>query len=675
MYPSREFEPLSTSLEETWENFVHTGSHEPGKVRPEISQSWVRCYKARVDPFGNCGVSVLHRHTVDELRNSHAELLEIARPFMNRLYEIIAGSKLVVFLSDENGVILESIGDHEVKYSASKVNLVTGTNWNEEKVGTNGIGTALKLKVPIQISGKEHYCAKLHRWTCSAAPIINDQSEIIGVLQVSGPSREVHLHTLGMVVASVEAICGQIRIKKKNNELKKINHSLNQIFHTMSDGAMITDKDGVISQINKAGKQIFGEDTEGQSIKEILSNRPELWNNLYNGISYSDVELMLTSPKGSFHCLITGTPFKGDNGKTDGAVVFLNQIKNVKKLVNHFSGAQASFNFSDIIGSSEELMQAVNTAKGAAQCTSNVLIYGESGTGKELFAQSIHNDSPRSAGPFIAMNCAAFPRELIASELFGYTDGAFTGARRGGRPGKFEMADGGTLFLDEIGDMPIDQQAMLLRVLQEKKITRIGGDHLIPINVRFVCATNKNLLEEISKGNFRTDLYYRLNVIRVKIPPLKDRMKDLRDLFSHLLAKICQRQGRCIHSVSEKLMQHLQRYDWPGNVRELENVIEKMLSIDLGATELGIEHLPTRIVEMQKAPAVCSSPFYPNPNHDHEHKKKEMSDFILEKELLIKLLTTHKGNISRVAKEMSLSRNTVYRKMNFYKISKEQLFR
>lgn len=674
MYSRRISESSGDFLEKAWEQFILTGAHEQGRIRPEISQSWTRCFKAEVDPYGKCCSSILNNRSVAELRRHHAELLEIAKPFMDKLYEFIAGSRLVVFLSDENGVILESIGDYEVKDSASKVNLVTGTDWKEEEVGTNGIGTSLKLRIPIQISGREHYCARLHHWTCSAAPIVENDGRIIGVLQVSGPSDEVHLHTLGMVVAAVEAIRDQIRIKKKNNELNRLNHSLNKIFNTMSDGALITNREGFISQINKSGKDILGADIEGESIKKILSGNPGMWQDLGSGKAYSDVEQIMETPKGSVHCLVTGTPLKDGTGKTDGAVIFFNQLKNVKKLVNRFSGAQASFNFSDIVGSSSELQEAINTAKGAAPGTSNILITGESGTGKELFAQSIHNHSPRRNGPFIAMNCAAFPRELIASELFGYSDGAFTGARRGGRPGKFEMADGGTLFLDEIGDMPIDQQAMLLRVLQDRKINRIGGDHVIPVNARIVCATNRNLMEEVRKGNFRADLYYRLNVIQVRIPPLRERIRDLRELFNHLLEKISKRQGRCIGFVSEKLMQHLQRHEWPGNIRELENVIEKMLSSDLEAVNLGIEHLPNRIAAKQKGPAVCSSPFYPNPERESDRRKKEMSDLIMEKELLISLLSAHKGNISRVAREMNLSRNTVYRKMHFYKISREQLF-
>ncbi|OIQ50575.1 Acetoin dehydrogenase operon transcriptional activator AcoR [Pseudodesulfovibrio hydrargyri] len=662
------------TLESAWNQFVRTGSIQPGAVRSEILRSWQRCHEARVNPCGGNGRFARERRIVEQARRSHTELLAIAKPFMDRLYRFVAGSRLVVFLSDESGVILECIGDHEIKDNASKVNLVAGTDWREEAVGTNGIGTAIKLRGPIQISGMEHYCARLHSWTCSAAPIFNDCGEMIGVLQVSGPSSEVHLHTLGMVVAAVEAIRDQIRIRKKNLELNRLNGSLNKIFHIMSDGALITDGDGAISHVNRAGESLLGPGVEGKPIEQVLSGNPLIWKRLRHGEAYTDVEQIIDTPRGCVHCLVTGTTLRNDTGDPNGAVVFFNRINKVKKLVNRLSGAMASFGFSDIIGSSLKLREAIRAAKGAAAGTSNVLILGESGTGKELFAQAIHNHSPRRDGPFVALNCAALPRELIASELFGYTDGAFTGSKKGGRPGKFEMADGGTLFLDEIGDMPLDQQAILLRVLQDRTIIRIGGDHVIPVNVRFVCATNKDLLEEVQKGNFRMDLYYRLNVLPVKVPPLRERIGDLDGLFHHLLDKICARQGRHIEHVSEKMLQQLARHDWPGNVRELENVIEKMLNADHDATRLAFRHLPERISGRNMGPAVCSSPFYPSQERHFGRREKEMTDLLREKELILKLLSGHGGNVSKVAREMGLSRNTIYRKMRFYRISKEQVF-
>ncbi|MEA4925759.1 MAG: sigma-54-dependent Fis family transcriptional regulator [Syntrophomonadaceae bacterium] len=659
------------ALTKAWQQFIADGELEPVGVRPEILESWQRCYAAGVDPHDGMSHRILEQHELDRLQASRADLIEIAGYFMNRLYEFVAGSGFIVFLSDERGFIMNSVGDYEILDNALKVKLMTGTGWMEEEVGTNGIGTALKLKRPIQISGQEHYCEMLHSWTCSASPIFNDDGQIIGALQMSGPSHAVHMHTLGMVVAAVAAIRDHIRVRKQNQALNVLNSSLQNIFGTMSDGAIMVDRQGVVKQINPVGEQILGHNLIGQSIKGLLGQDPRTCNVLAKGQSYTDVEVRVDNKRHNFHCLFTGIPIKDESGEVTGAVIFFNPIHNVKRLINRFNGAQATFRFRDIIGESPKLKEAIRMAAQAAANVSNVLIVGESGTGKELFAQAIHNYSPCHKGPFVAVNCAAIPRELIASELFGYSEGAFTGARRGGRPGKFEMASGGTLFLDEIGDMPLDQQVTLLRVLQERKINRIGGDQIIPVDVRVICATNKDLIDEVKQGNFRQDLYYRLNVILIPVPPLRERQGDISLLFNHLLKKIAEKAHAQIDTVQPGITKCLEDYSWPGNVRELENVVEKMINSATGRT-ISFEQLPPEITGIQLPPAYSepvpsssSSPTGPRP------RSKGMPELLARRSTFMEILTRHKGNISRVAKEMGVSRNTVYRRMQFYEISRE----
>jgi len=666
-----ELEKSDNILTTSWRRFIDSGNIDLGAVRPEILQSWQRCYNAGVNPYDGTSHLILKQYELEQLRMKNRGLMEVAWHFMVRLYEFVAGSGFVVFLSDERGFIMESIGDYEILDDAAKVNLMTGTGWMEEEVGTNGIGTVLKLEKPVQVSGQEHYCEMLHPWTCSAAPIFNDDGQIIGALQMSGPSNAVHLHTLGMVVASVEAIRDQIRIKQQNQSLTVLNSSLQNIFQTMSDGAIIVNRQGLIKQINPVGEQILGHNLLGRSIEYLFGKVPKTDEVLESGKAYTDIEVRVDTPQNYFHCLVTGMPIKDEKGDVTGAVIFFNPINKVKRLINRFNGAEATFHFEDIIGESPNLKEAIQVASQAASNVSNVLIVGESGTGKELFAQSIHNYSPRRKGPFVALNCAAIPRELIASELFGYSEGAFTGARRGGRPGKFEMASGGTLFLDEIGDMPLDQQVTLLRVLQERKIIRIGGDQVIPVDVRVICATNKNLKEEVEKGNFREDLYYRLNVILVSTPTLRERKEDIGILFHYLLKKITENRHTRIDNVQPEVIECLQNYSWPGNVRELENVVEKMINSASG-TVLSYEHLPPEMARLQSTPAItepsCSSPIV------GVGSVRGMTGLMEERSMIMELLTRHKGNISRVAKEMGVSRNTVYRKMQFYEISREYNF-
>ncbi|MGB9791621.1 MAG: sigma-54-dependent Fis family transcriptional regulator, partial [Thermacetogeniaceae bacterium] len=462
-----------TDVALAWMKFGTTGEIDVDAVRPEIAESWKRCYKAGVNPYDGICRDILEASELEKLLEKHKDLIEIARPFMTNLYQFFKGSGYIVMLTDNRGYIIEAFGDDSTLKNAIGLNFIKGANWTEESVGTNAIGTALVLKKPIQVSGPEHYCCKHHPWTCSAAPIFDHEGNVMGILDLSGPSDEAHLHTLGMVVAAVEAIREQMLLRQKNRELTLANNQLRSIIQSMSDGVIAFDARGMVTQVNPAAEQIIGRrgsDLIGRSVKEILGDRSYFIDQLLDEHdSFSEAEVIVDSLGGMIHCLISGKPILDDCGVITGGLIFVRPIEKVQKLVNRFSGAQATFYFKDIIGESAGIKEAIKMAALAASSMSTVLLQGESGTGKELFAQAIHNHSPRRRGPFVAVNCGAIPRELIASELFGYEEGAFTGAKRGGRPGKFELASGGTLFLDEIGEMPLEQQVALLRVLQEKK--------------------------------------------------------------------------------------------------------------------------------------------------------------------------------------------------------------
>jgi sigma-54 dependent transcriptional regulator, acetoin dehydrogenase operon transcriptional activator AcoR len=311
---------------------------------------------------------------------------------------------------------------------------------------------------------------------------------------------------------------------------------------------------------------------------------------------------------------------------------------------------QAYYTFDKIITVSEKFMKTVEYSKKIADSKSTVLIMGESGTGKELFAQSIHNYSNRMDEPFIAVNCGAIPRELIESELFGYEEGAFTGAKKGGYAGKFEMADEGTIFLDEIGEMPLDMQTKLLRVIEEGTISRIGSTMTIKVNARIIGATNRDLAEEVKKGNFRKDLYYRLNVVPINLMPLRERREDITPLVKILMQRLSSKLGKHEVEIPEEYMKYLTNYDWPGNVRELENVLELMINT---------ETIPGYILSNN-----CASPDeYVEINEDCYR-----IDFV-EKQHIIKVLSKLSNNITMAAKALGVSRCTLYRKMKEYGIS------
>ncbi|MDP7421063.1 MAG: sigma 54-interacting transcriptional regulator [bacterium] len=323
-------------------------------------------------------------------------------------------------------------------------------------------------------------------------------------------------------------------------------------------------------------------------------------------------------------------------------------------------GTHARLTFSDIIGVSKGIKQAIRTGKLATRRSTTVLIKGESGVGKDVFAQAIHNESG-SNRPFVAVNCAALPRELMESELFGYMGGSFTGAAPGGRPGKFELADGGTIFLDEIGELPLSLQPKLLRVLQTKEITRIGAECSKPVQVKVIAATKQDLEEKVREGSFRDDLFYRLNVITMRIPPLRERGDDVPLLVKHFLSKICPSIGIPCPEVDDPVMEALTRCMWPGNVRQLENVIEREL-LYLPAGERILKHIPDEVLRPDSSIDQCgegSVRVFPGDDLSLRAKEKQM---------IIQAIERARGNTAAASRMLGISRATLYRKMERYGI-------
>lgn len=320
----------------------------------------------------------------------------------------------------------------------------------------------------------------------------------------------------------------------------------------------------------------------------------------------------------------------------------------------------ARYSWENIIGESEKMKRAKFLARKAAASDSNVLLLGESGTGKELFAHAIHNDSRRNNFPFVKINCAAIPSELLESELFGYEEGAFTGAKRGGKIGKFELANKGTIFLDEISEMPLGMQAKILRVLQEKEIDRVGGITPIPVDVRIIAATNKDLKKLVKENKFREDLYYRINVMTIEIPPLRERLEDIEVLANYLLKKLSNQMGKYICGISNEAVELLKGYSWPGNVRELENVLERAINLT-DSDYISQEHLPIYIT----GPEAKKQRFLTDRTFDYSLKKVVEQ---AEKEAIKDCLRYTKGNKRLAAKILKISRSRLYEKLKKYNL-------
>jgi transcriptional regulator with PAS, ATPase and Fis domain len=345
---------------------------------------------------------------------------------------------------------------------------------------------------------------------------------------------------------------------------------------------------------------------------------------------------------------LSAYPIFGADGSSREIVFVLKDVKKMRRLANKVTGSLAVYTFDKIIGRSPTFIQTVNFAKKIADSKSTILLMGESGTGKEVFAQSIQNYSNRKEEPFVALNCGAIPKNLIESELFGYVGGAFTGAKSEGHPGKFEIADGGTLFLDEIGEMPYELQTRLLRVIEEGNVRRIGGNREIPVDVRIIAATNKNLKGEVEKGNFRKDLYYRLNVLPLRLPALRERKEDIPLLIDYFMERKSKRLNRKKVNIPPAYMERLINYEWPGNIRELENFVELIINTETIPGEINPEI----------------------PGKEGSTEIKATLTLAEVEELHIRsTLEECSFNISRSSELLGISRNTLYRKLELYRIN------
>ncbi|MDR3560282.1 MAG: sigma-54-dependent Fis family transcriptional regulator [Negativicutes bacterium] len=645
-----------------WEDFVlkKVTSREVFKdINPTILQSWLRCQEYGLNPLDLPSILPLSEPDILERQCRQQRLIEIAKPFLEKLYEIVKGSGFVVLLLDHEACVMELVGDQEILDRHSHFRI--GECWNEETKGTNAMGLVKIEQRPLQVLAMEHYSKVNHWLTCSAAPIRGENDEMIGIIDVSGDCRHTHAHTLGMVVAASQAIENQLRLEAANAEITQSYNNIAAIIESMSEGLISFDNDGRITKANPLALKILSiyiDKWQGESLSDALANPGIVQDILNRRRKINDQEVFFDTSRGRVHALLCGRPIFDQRQEICGGVITLREIDNVHRLVTKMVGAVARFTFDDIVGASANLASAVKIAKTVAPSMSSVFLLGESGTGKEMFAQSIHNASPRAKRPFVAINCGAVPRELIESELFGYDEGAFTGAKRGGRPGKFEWANGGTIFLDEVGDMPLETQTSLLRVLQEKQVVRIGGYKPIPVNVRVIAATNRNVTEEVRKGNLRWDLYYRLNVISITIPPLRDREDDVLLLAEYFIRKFSEILQLPMVGLDSMAAEALMRYSWPGNVRELSNTMERAVNLSKGGSIL-LEHLPESLQSRSKTAKKGTS--------------SAVSFEKFEKTLITDALQNVSGNISQCAANLGIGRNTLYRKLKKYNIYRHNI--
>lgn len=447
------------------------------------------------------------------------------------------------------------------------------------------------------------------------------------------------------------------------------NELLQAIFNSISDGILVLNNKFNIIDFNKMAFRILGLKREvliKTHIKDIFDNYKLVDKCFVNNESYKSEDCTFTVNGNKIRCVTNLVPIVSDN-KVTGVVITFRDTKHIHKVVNNVVGYSAAYTFKEIITKNQYMKKNIQYAKKAANTDCNILLEGSSGTGKEVFAQAIHNYSSRSKGPFVAVNCAAIPRELFESELFGYEKGAFTGANKGGYPGKFELAEGGTIFLDEIGELPLDIQSKLLRVLDNHKIVRVGSTYEKKINVRVISATNRNLLEEVDKKNFRYDLYYRLNVIGIRLMDLEDRKEDIDVLIKHFMKKLNENNLEGVKEIESSALAMLKEYKWEGNIRELRNIIEKAYYL-CDSDVITQKYLLTMVKGKEKLEKSFSEENISKLDLTVEDIQPLK---VVEEQNIRNALIACNGNAEEASKILGISRATIYRKISKYKIKIE----
>ncbi|AND08212.1 sigma-54-dependent Fis family transcriptional regulator [Bacillus thuringiensis] len=607
----------------TWKKFIDEGVFDSNRINERISESWHRCRQANVNPYMNKGQKILSSNVFQEQKKKSEIFLDIALPQIQNMRKTIDELQMMALLIDPGGYVLSLSGNKQTLKRAKHINFIEGVKWTEAAVGTNAIGTALEIEEAIMISGTEHYSVASHSWSCAAAPIHNDDGKLIGVLDFSCPIEFSHPYMLGMVTSIAHAIERECSIRVHQNELHLIHRFLDVI--DSDEQVVICNHRDVIVSASK-------------SVRERINNwsRMKLEELMHHGL-----ETKLEIPVYS-------------NERMIGKCMYLKK----NKQINTYSAFAfiKGITFSGVTGTSKAFQHTLEEIKLVSPTDASVYVCGETGVGKEYVARAIHENSPRKDGPFIAVNCGSLPKELMESELFGYVEGAFTGARRQGYKGKFEQAHGGTLFLDEIGEVPPEMQVALLRVLQERTITPIGSSKEVPVNIRIITATHKDLLRLVEEGKFRQDLYYRLHVYPLYVPSLIERKEDI----SYFIQHFCERKNWNVvfpKSICNQFLQHT----WPGNIRELVNVLERIYILSQGR-EICEKQVAFLLQTMMGNQQQLELQVENKTEHPLNFREK------IQRDSMIEVLQKTNGNVSLAAKLLDVPRSTFYKRMQKYKL-------
>lgn len=566
---------------------------------------------------------------------------------IDKLYTILKDKPFSIALADKEGYLLYVVADDLLKKHYLLRNYTPSYRWTEQDMGTCAIGITLIEQTPFYIKGEELYANGAKDVNNATSPIFDQHNQLLGVICISGFAENMHIHTLGMACQAAESIRVHLIEQYNSIALTVKNKYMAALLEAGNRGIITVDSKNCIVQFNKKACTMF--ELDNTCIGKPLTKFIKMSHNLKETIKTQQTLSFREMKTPKLTCFISLDPVINDN-EVVGAIISFTEKDEIIKAAVEITAVEANFTFKSIIGTSKSINTAKHIAKIAAKNDAPVLILGETGSGKELFAQAIHNSSSRYNKPFLAINCGAIPKELLESELFGYEEGAFTGALKGGRVGKLELASSGTLFLDEIGDMPFEMQVKLLRVLQSGEVQRIGGSKTTKIDIRIISATNKDIYKEIKSNHFRSDLFYRISTLLLKIPPLRERKTDIPLLIEYFMKR--HGYSSIDEFISPQAKNQLLNYDWPGNVRQLENSIERAFYLSHGK-KLKLSHFAL-LNEKDNTP----------PQENITIQPLET----VEKNAIEQALQYCGHNFTQCALLLRISRTTLYRKLEKYHI-------
>jgi len=677
-----------------------------------IRKSHERCAALGLSRIESADYSPLIRADLAIARECNHRLYVHAAPVMELLREQILATKSIVVLVDAHGTLLHSVGDAEFLERTARIALAPGVNWSESSKGTNGMGTALVAEEPVVVHADEHFMHANDFLTCSAAPIFDPRGNVLGVLDVTGDHRSYHTHTMGLVKMSARMIENHWLTDDYRHALRLHFHSRNEFIDTLMEGILAVGHDGKFVGANRSALDQLGLSAAAVRMNSVVSlfgislsaivehfrvaNVTPMTLTLGNGLQVH-VRVRVNWPV--WHSLggmgaqgVSADPFAPASsaqavpqGLGDGAVVDVGTTARAAPHGTAAVAAEPQLPGLAYLQTGDPQMEAViSKIRRVLNRDISVLIVGETGTGKELLARAIHHDSARADKPFVAMNCASIPETLIEAELFGVEEGALTGARRKGAMGRILQAHGGTLFLDEIGDIPLQLQARLLRVLQERQTSSLGSTKSVAVDVSIISATHCNVREMIERHTFREDLYYGLNGLSVRLPALRERT-DLMAIVQQILCAECQGHPPELDLDVQRL---LERCHWPGNIRQLCNVLRTAVVMAAGERQITRTHLSDDFIEEAQrvmarqplraaadgeaggpspvSPAAAAPAHGASPAGAADDGKAAADSATLEElelQTIQRVVKEVNGNISMASKLLGISRNTIYRKL------------